>query len=195
MAILRKSSVQSHAVRPRGRWRRGLVALAAVLPVVSVLVVTSPASAHANVVTGVASCQVDGTYTVTWTVANDFASPVATSLSSSTGGGTITGLPVTIGVSPAKATVTQAGVPGSTKSASLSVKGVWGDSFTTTNSGSVRLDGKCAPQHTPVTLCHATDSNTNPYVKVTVDDDAVVHEGHGSHTGSDLEPGTEGATT
>ena len=183
MTILSTFSKQSRDVRRRGGWRRGLVALAAVLPVVSVLAVASPASAHANVVTGVASCQVDGTYTVTWTVANDFASPVATTLSSTTGGGTVTGLPVTIGVSPAKATVTQAGVAGSTKSASLTVTGVWGDRFTTTNTGSVRLDGKCAPQHLPITLCHATDSNRNPYVPVTVDDDAVVKEGHGSHTG------------
>jgi LPXTG-motif cell wall-anchored protein len=34
-----------------------------------------------------------------------------------------------------------------------------------------------------VTLCHATGSRTNPYVAITVDDDAIVREGHGGHAG------------
>lgn len=34
-----------------------------------------------------------------------------------------------------------------------------------------------------VTLCHATSSKTNPYVLITVDRNAVLKKGHGSHTG------------
>jgi hypothetical protein len=34
-----------------------------------------------------------------------------------------------------------------------------------------------------VTLCHATGSRTNPYVTITVDDDAIVRQGHGGHEG------------
>ncbi|MFS8159875.1 MAG: hypothetical protein ACMG6E_06630 [Candidatus Roizmanbacteria bacterium] len=35
--------------------------------------------------------------------------------------------------------------------------------------------------HTPVTICHATASETNPYVKITVDDDAVDGDGNSDH--------------
>ena len=34
-----------------------------------------------------------------------------------------------------------------------------------------------------VTLCHATASRTNPYVLITVDKNAILKKGHGSHTG------------
>jgi hypothetical protein len=34
-----------------------------------------------------------------------------------------------------------------------------------------------------VTLCHATDSTTNPYVSITVDYHAVINGGHGNHEG------------
>jgi hypothetical protein len=44
-----------------------------------------------------------------------------------------------------------------------------------------------------VTLCHATDSNTNPYVQVTVSSRSVQHKilgpnGHGTHTGQVWNP-------
>jgi hypothetical protein len=39
-----------------------------------------------------------------------------------------------------------------------------------------------------VTLCHATDSHTNPYVSVTVDYHAVVNGGHGNHDGPVFDP-------
>ena len=32
---------------------------------------------------------------------------------------------------------------------------------------------------TPVTICHATSSQTNPYVQEQVDDDSIVKHGHG----------------
>jgi LPXTG-motif cell wall-anchored protein len=153
MVIRRKARAQERPARPRGGWRKGLIALAALLPVVSVLAVTAPASAHANVVTGVASCQTDGTYTVTWTVANDFNKSVAVTLVQSTGGGTLSGLPVTIAASPGQpyksATVTQTGVPGSTTSAKLTVKGVWADGYSQNDSKTISLSGNCTPTHTP----------------------------------------------
>ncbi len=151
MVIWRKA--RAHHVRPdgpRSGWRKGLVALAALLPVVSVLAVTAPASAHANKVTGVASCQANGTYTVTWTVANDYPKTVdVTLVGSPVGGGTITGLPTTIGVSPATATVTQSGIAGNVTTASLTVKGVWSDKYSQSDTGTVWLSGNCRPSHTP----------------------------------------------
>ncbi|MFL5967182.1 MAG: hypothetical protein ACJ747_11575, partial [Gaiellaceae bacterium] len=42
---------------------------------------------------------------------------------------------------------------------------------------------------TKVTLCHATSSETNPYVQESVDDDSIVKEnGHGSHPGDIIPP-------
>jgi uncharacterized repeat protein (TIGR01451 family) len=48
--------------------------------------------------------------------------------------------------------------------------------------------------HTPVTLCHATSSQTNPYVVITTDDDGVLGagqsegNGHDSHSGDIIPP-------
>ena len=43
--------------------------------------------------------------------------------------------------------------------------------------------------HTPVTLCHATASQTNPYVVITTDDDGVLGAGHSSGNGHDSHGG------
>lgn len=40
-----------------------------------------------------------------------------------------------------------------------------------------------APDSHKVTLCHATDSASNPYVAVTVDYHSVTNGGHGNHDG------------
>jgi hypothetical protein len=48
-------------------------------------------------------------------------------------------------------------------------------------------------RHTPVTICHATGSNSNPYVKETVDDDAVDGNGNGNadHNRNDHQHGED----
>jgi hypothetical protein len=43
------------------------------------------------------------------------------------------------------------------------------------------------PDH-QVTLCHATDSYSNPYVEITVDVAAVLNGGHGDHVGPVFDP-------
>ena len=141
----------------RSRLRTALATLAAVLPVVSVLAVTAPASAHANSVTGVASCQADGTYTVTWTVANDYKYAVDVTLNDtsgntpkkpdSSGGGTLAGLPAHLGAY-GSTTVTQSSIPGSTTSARLTVTGIWTDTYTQADTGTVTFHGSCLPNHT-----------------------------------------------
>jgi len=49
--------------------------------------------------------------------------------------------------------------------------------------------------HAPITLCHATDSRTNPYVKITVDIASTAFAGHEGHLGpifsSQLPKGTK----
>lgn len=44
------------------------------------------------------------------------------------------------------------------------------------------------PGHTPVTLCHATNSSHNPYVSITIDVDGGWH-GHDKHTGPVFQAG------
>lgn len=140
------------------------------------------ASAHANAVTATKQCQANGTYTVTWKVTNDFGLAETASLVSSTGGGTFAGFPISIASGNGQfGTATQSGI--TANSVSVVVKGTWTDQFTTNNNGSIQLGGNCPIQHQPVTLCHATGSASNPYVKITVDDDAVVKNGHDGHTG------------
>ena len=62
---------------------------------------------------------------------------------------------------------------------------------------SVRSGNGSGQGHTPVTLCHATSSETNPYVVITTDDDGVLGagqsggNGHDSHSG-DIIPMTDG---
>lgn len=43
-------------------------------------------------------------------------------------------------------------------------------------------------QHQPVTICHRTNSNSNPYVQITVDDDAVDGKGGADHYGEHQGP-------
>ena len=109
---------------------------------------TEIASAHANQITGVSSCQSDGTYTVTWTVSNDWPLSETVTLNASTGGGTLSGLPADIAASSStpyeKATVVQSGVPGTAATATLAVNGTWpADEYSGTSSGTVNLAGTC----------------------------------------------------
>ena len=43
-----------------------------------------------------------------------------------------------------------------------------------------------------VTICHATDSSTSPYARVTVDYHSVLNEGHSGHTGPVFDPFAQG---
>ncbi|MEK6220852.1 MAG: hypothetical protein N2D54_01220, partial [Chloroflexota bacterium] len=45
--------------------------------------------------------------------------------------------------------------------------------------------------HTPVSLCHATGSESNPYVEITIDDDGVIH-GHEVQHPDDIIPAPNG---
>jgi hypothetical protein len=45
-----------------------------------------------------------------------------------------------------------------------------------------------APTEHKVTICHATASHTNPYVKITVDYHSITQGGHGGHEGPVFDP-------
>lgn len=138
--------------------RRGLRRIAAAAGVLALVtagsvVTAEAASAHATLLTGGAACQPDGTYTVTYTLQNDYNLAEGVALKSASGGGTLTGLPATVAASPGQpyssVTVTQTGVPGSTTSASLTVVGTWTDGYTQTDAALVSLPGGCQPATLP----------------------------------------------
>jgi len=134
----------------------------------------SMASAHASQITGTSVCQNDGTYTVTWKVANDFNSPETVSYVSKVGGGTIAGLPANIAASPSTpykfASVTQSGIAGNAHNAGLTVHGVWGDGYSQNDSGSVNLAGNCTPvvTTTTTTIPPTTTTTTVPPTTTTL---------------------------
>lgn len=119
------------------------------------------ASAHADIVSGSAVCQTNGTYTITWTVQNDWNLSETVALVSHTGGGVISGLPMGVAASGnglggsghtpfASNTFTETGVPGTATTASATVRGTWTDKATSTNTGNASLRGLCAtPTPTP----------------------------------------------
>lgn len=50
-------------------------------------------------------------------------------------------------------------------------------------------NGRGKDNHVPVTICHKTGSQHNPYVIITVDDDAITQRGHDQHhSGGDIIP-------
>ncbi len=166
-----------HPRIPRLPRPRSIAAVALSIGVggVASLALVTAASAHASLISGSAQCQSNGTYTVSWTISNDWVLADSIAEVSHTGGGTLSGLPTTIPASPAKTppfksvTVLQTGVSGSATSASLTVKGTWTDKVSETNSGSVTLPGTCsrgtaatAPTFTNASCTVATGSYTIP---------------------------------
>jgi hypothetical protein len=133
-----------------------------------------PAFAHSNAVTGSATCATAGGFDIKWTVANDFnLSEVATVTSATGGVSTVSGSPAHIPASPGKpfktATLTQVLPASTTGPATLTVKGVWSDNFTTTNSGSTPLPTGCTPPPTQtlsghIYLCPGGTSQTTTEV-------------------------------
>ena len=120
---------------------------------VATLALVTDASAHANIVSSSPVCT-NGTYSITWTVHNDWNLVDTITLVSHTGGGTINGLPESVpasgdgtgkaGKTPFKTnSFTQTGISGTAKSASVTIKGTWTDKATSTDSGSVVLAGNC----------------------------------------------------
>ena len=166
-----------HPRIPRLPRPRSIAALALSVGVggVASLALVTAASAHASLISGSAQCQSNGTYTVSWTISNDWTLADSIVETGHTGGGTFSGLPTTIPASAAKTppfksvTVLQTGISGSATSASLSVKGTWTDKVSENNSGSVTLPGTCsrntaatAPTFTNASCTAATGSYTIP---------------------------------
>jgi LPXTG-motif cell wall-anchored protein len=138
----------------------------------------APASAHSAGPAGVAKCGVDGTYTVSWTVKNDYGKPVKlTNVKILPNGGTHADISL-----PANGhegfTTTYAGT---TKAdLVLSVDGLWQDGPNTTwpanghpqtfTSDKVTLDGNCKPTETKPSpsVSPSTSKSPKPEASVSV---------------------------
>jgi hypothetical protein len=136
--------------------------MAATLVVAGCLAVAGAgsASAHSSMVGGAAECRPDGTVSVTWIVTNDYRLPLRVTQTGNTGGGSVTGLPVTIDAVSSSgnttATVQQVGITPGTPTATLGVHGAWSDGYTAEGLGSVPLPQDCRPATTGVTPVEPT---------------------------------------
>jgi len=142
--------VQPRIPRPRSI---AAVVMSLGLGGVATIALVTDASAHANIVSSSPVCT-NGTYSITWTVHNDWNLVDTVTLVSSTGGGTVSGLPETVAASGngqdgagqlpfMTNTFTQTGIPGTAQSASVQILGTWSDGATSNDSGSVQLPGPC----------------------------------------------------
>jgi hypothetical protein len=125
------------------------VAACALVTVGAQLLGITAASAHYNTVSGVAHCQQNGTYTVTWTVANTYPAEneTATVKTYSPTPSLVSPNSLELAKSPdagSTGTMTQTGIAGNATSATLSVDGLWHpDNFTEDADGTVTLTGTC----------------------------------------------------
>ena len=131
---------------------RRLVASGATVALATVgvqVLATGAAFAHAVAVKGSAACQSDGTYTVTWTIANEYeSSEVSTVTHHTPDASTLTASSVRTDAYES-ATISQAGIASNAGSASLTVSSFWSDEYGRHNHGSVELEGNCRPGHAP----------------------------------------------
>ena len=121
--------------------KRALLAVVAAIAAAVVLPIAAGiASAHNNFATGSAVCAENGTYTVTWTIGNNFTTPVT--VTATAGGRTLTVSPNPI-PPLGSATAVHTGIPGTATGVSLSVHGVWTDQTSNDTVSSVALAGTC----------------------------------------------------
>jgi hypothetical protein len=146
----------------RGSWRKALVVSAAVVTgLVGTVVLAGPASAHATALnTPTSVCDTaTGTYTITYTGQGDYNLTSTVAVTNSTPAAT-TIAPMTQTVAPVKVkgggyidpyTIVQTGVPGSAKSASITISETWTDNYKLTDSATAsNLGGNCAKAKTPI---------------------------------------------
>ncbi len=167
------SDATSIETPPAGLRRRRLRPLAkagfaSVVALAGVALFASPAFAHTNTVTGVASCGTS-TYSITWTITNTYNGSETANVSSVSGGLSV---PSVIIAADSTATVTQALPPTDSGTVTLDVLGVWSGYSTppnTPDTGTVTLPTTgCFPPSVTVTKSLApsavTAGSTTPVV-------------------------------
>ena len=127
---------------------------AAAIGVVGALAFASSASAHTAGVTGVAACEsATGTWTVTWTVSNDWNLDAKLSkVTVGPAGSVMTDLPTTITAAPKNGHTTITGtetVKAPATEATLTAHVRWSDGVTQNIKGAVELSGPCTESPSP----------------------------------------------
>jgi hypothetical protein len=117
------------------------------------MLTATPAAAETATVSGTAVCNSDGTFTVTWTFANEVAQDLTITETSITGGGTLTGLPMHL---PARSeapyptdSATQHGIANA-HFATLTAQASWADGTTATIVNTLPLKSACVQVATKV---------------------------------------------
>jgi hypothetical protein len=171
---MRPNSLRLNPTRgsaPRaGRWstrvRRGLFgALASVFALVGLVAFATPSFAHDDAVTGASACASPlGTgYVVTWTISNDFNSPVVSGKVLSVTGGlpSLSATTFTIGATtnpnkPKTAVITQTLAAGFTPTTlSIEIQSRWGDTTLKNDTGAASIaDLNCAAPPTQTLAGH-----------------------------------------
>jgi len=147
--------------REHSRWRRGGIHLGVVAMITAfTLVALSPAAfAHANIVSGIASCgsPTSTSYQITWSVTNDWNLPETAQVTAASGGlGTLDLTSLQISASGngsggagrlpyASVTLVQTLWDSETGVIRLDVASTYSDGFKTSNSGQVASPTDCAP--------------------------------------------------
>ena len=148
--------------RERQRWQRSSgvhVGVAATIAAFSLVALASPASAHANIVSGTTTCgpATGSSYQVTWRISNDWNLPETAHVIAATGGiATVSPTSLRISASGngsggdgqgpfASATLVQTLADSVSGSISVKVSSTYSDDYMTSNWGEVEAPTNCAP--------------------------------------------------
>lgn len=163
----------------------GLATMAIALGMVAVT--ATSASAHHNTIEAVITCDTsDYTYDVDWSVTN--SETVVETITSSSDS-SLVAVGTTLGNKETKHFFESFTVP-TNKTLTLGAK--WSNNQTNTSSGEIKKNQfpDCAPNHVPVTICHATppDTAAQGWESITIDDDAIVKSAHNEQHNLDIIP-------
>ena len=181
------AAIRDARVRPRPRPRsegpRAFRRIAAALTTLvlgaglAIAAAAAPASAHHNTITGVGICHADSsTFDITWTVVNSENKPEQVIVSSNE---SVVPVGTELGETES-ATFTEYGVEAGTYELKLTTE--WSNGLRNTDAGTVTVAGDCGDGAVrKITFCHATGSESNPYVRLTTSVRAFFHAGHIDH--------------
>lgn len=170
-------------------WRAVAGVMAVVLGGATLAIVTGPAASavHAQALTADVTCLGVEGYQVDWVLANRKDSQLSVTASSNAA---VIAPGVFVEVGQAHSASAASAVPAAM---SLTLDLTWADQTVETVTASVAqhdFPAHCGPNHVAVTLCHATppDTAAQGWNLITIDDDAVVKEGHGYEHAADIIP-------
>lgn len=168
----RKGATASRVHFGRSTLGRRVVLLTSGLAAASAgfMVLATGASAHDNSLTGVVSCidtSTTATYSITWTVANDYNLPETATVTNATPGGVSSVTPTTLHIAstpdpsnPSFGTVIQTLPSTDTGTVDLYVHGEWSDGWAITDNGVTTLPQSCSPTTTTTTSTSTTSTTS-----------------------------------